>query len=289
MSEPLITQVAGLASLVELERRVRRARSLDELRFLTVNETHGLVPYRQAVLVEGRRGGRLRVTALSGVAAPDRNAPYVVWATALARRLARNEAGRVSPADLGAAPEAADWRDWLPALGFWLPLPRSDEAGTAALLIARDNGFSQRDEALLGYLAESLGEGFVRLTRPPPLARRLFRAVPYKPLLVLVVLVLLGVLPVRLSALAPGEVVPLEPAIIRSSLDGVVEQVAVVPNQPVKAGDVLVRLDPDRLESRIAVARDAFAMAEAEYRQAATRAVREVEAKSRLTVLQSRL
>ena len=102
MTEPLVAQVAGLATLIELERRVRRAASLAELRFIAVNETHGLVPYRQAALLEGGSAKRLRVTALSGVASPDRNAPYVVWLGGLARAIGRQEARALEPGTIEA-------------------------------------------------------------------------------------------------------------------------------------------------------------------------------------------
>ena len=292
MTEPLVAQVAGLATLIELERRVRRAASLAELRFIAVNETHGLVPYRQAALLEGGSAKRLRVTALSGVASPDRNAPYVVWLGGLARAIGRQEARALEPGTIeavGAADAAGQWSEWLPSHAYWLPVPRSDEVGALGLLLARDQPFGERDRALLGYLAEALGEAFVRLTRPLPWPRRLYRALPYKPLLALLALALLGTLPVRLSALAPGEVVPVEPAVVRAPIDGVVEDVLVRPNEPVAAGQVLMRLDAERLESRIAVAQGELAMVEAEYRQTATQAVRDPVAKGKLAVLQSRL
>ena len=58
------SQADPLVVLIDLEKRVRSVLTLDELYFVFVNETHGLVPYRQAILF-GRDGAPLTV---SGVA-----------------------------------------------------------------------------------------------------------------------------------------------------------------------------------------------------------------------------
>jgi len=46
----LEAQLFGLSTLVQLVKRARHAAPVQELGFVMVNETHGLVPYRQAVL-----------------------------------------------------------------------------------------------------------------------------------------------------------------------------------------------------------------------------------------------
>ena len=64
-----------LVILIDLEKRIRSVSELNELKFVFVNETHGLVPYRQAILfsTEG-----VPVT-FSGVATTERNSPLVQW------------------------------------------------------------------------------------------------------------------------------------------------------------------------------------------------------------------
>ena len=62
-------------------------------------------------------------------------------------------------------------------------------------------------------------------------------------------------IPVRQSVLAPAEIVPLEPTVVRAPLDGVVERIVVQPNQDVAAGEVLLTLDPTQIRNRLDVAR----------------------------------
>jgi hypothetical protein len=95
--------------------------------------------------------------------------------------------------------------------------------------------------------------------------------------------------PVRLSVLAPGELVPARPAVIRAPLDGSLDRFFVAPNGRVEHGDKLFQLDLTAIESRLAVARQGLATAEAEYRQAAQQAVFEAKSKLQLAMLQGRL
>ncbi|MEY3201030.1 MAG: hypothetical protein RIR70_580, partial [Pseudomonadota bacterium] len=82
---------APLNVLLELSRAARAAKSLPELEFLWVNNTHSLAPYRQAALWDAIAG----VRALSGVVAPEAHAPYTQWIASLCAHLT---IGQRSPA-----------------------------------------------------------------------------------------------------------------------------------------------------------------------------------------------
>ena len=71
-------------------------------------------------------------------------------------------------------------------------------------------------------------------------------------------LVLSLFVPVRLSVLAPAEVVALNATAVAAPQDGVVGSFAVAPNAKVKAGDLLFSLDDSSLLNRLAVARKAL-------------------------------
>ena len=86
-------------------------------------------------------------------------------------------------------------------------------------------------------------------------------------------LALVGLMPVRLTVLAPAEVVPAEPFLVRAPLDGVIDHFNVRPNQTVAAGDPLFDLDTTTLRAHSSVAHKAYDVASEEYRQAAQGAV----------------
>ena len=66
MSNLQTQQLLRLTALLQLEKRARAA-SLEELGFVMVNETMGLMRYRQALLWQHQPAGK--IVAVSGVAA----------------------------------------------------------------------------------------------------------------------------------------------------------------------------------------------------------------------------
>jgi hypothetical protein len=93
------------------------------------------------------------------------------------------------------------------------------------------------------------------------------------------------VLPIRLTVLAPGELVAAHPAVIRAPMDGVVGNLLVMPNALVKAGQPLLNLEDASLQSRLEVAQQALSGSLAEYRQAAQLAVTDAKYKGQLALL----
>ena len=104
-------------------------------------------------------------------------------------------------------------------------------------------------------------------------------------LLALVVLLF----PVRLTVLAPGELVPANPAVMRASLDGVIETFHVQPNEFVNKDQPLFSFDSTLIKSQLGITRQALATAQAEYRQAEQQALNDPKAKAQLPTMRGRI
>src|SRR6185437_12412881 len=92
-------------------------------------------------------------------------------------------------------------------------------------------------------------------------------------------LLALGLMPVRSSTIAPAQVVADSPAFVRAPFAGVVDSIAVPPNAPVHAGQVLVRLERRQLEAEYNVAAKALDVATAQYRQTSQEAIADPKAR----------
>ncbi len=275
------TSAAGaLAALLQLGRRAREALTIEALGFVMVNETRQLFSYRQSAYATPNRLAQnlpAHVLAVSGVPQPEVHAPYVQWLAQLARHLTQTPRTGAFSLQASALPEllAREWPDWLPAHGLVLPLPGADEHVLGMLLFAREEPWSARDVALADELGPIYGfalERFVQGASWRARSRLAGWSVTHRWKLLLGVL-LIGLLPVRLSVLAPAEVVPSEPFLVRAPLDGVIDHFHVRPNQAVAAGDPLFDLDTTTLRAHSSVAHKAYDVASEEYRQAAQGAV----------------
>jgi hypothetical protein len=285
-----------LATLLELARRARQAADNAELSFIAVNDSHQLAPYRQAFLWFADGG----IVALSGVVQMEANVPYVQWAARVARALQQTPSGprTIVAGDLPRA-EADEWAEWLPAHGLWLPFQAAPDATQmqGGLLLARDAAWEARDIALLTEWADMWHHAWLARHKPKrwswrnaagpaaagaPLWKQ--RRARWAAAVVAVLLV-----PVRLTVLAPGELVPSDPAVIRAPFDGVVASFAVKPNDLVKADQPLFAFDQATMTSRLEVARQALITAEAEYRQSAQMAVSDQKYKGQLALLTGKI
>jgi hypothetical protein len=282
-----------LPVLLELGKRARVAASREELAFILVNDTRQLLSYRQAALWF-RRGG---LETLSGVIQPEANAPYAQWLNRVCRALSEKDAGqpfRVTDADLPRE-LVAEWKEWLPAEVVWVPVTASDShpgSSPGGLLLAADMPFGHEALALLGEWMHAWRHAWLALFRPSawPLApwRRTQQRKAWwrhRTILAALAVLLFCALPVRITVVAPGELVPADPAVIRAPLDGVIGEFQVHPNESVTAGQPLLSFDEAALASRLTVARQALATARAEYRQAAQLALSDPKSKAELATL----
>jgi Biotin-lipoyl like/HlyD family secretion protein len=285
-------QLFGLSTLMQLIKRARHAASEQEFAFIAVNETIALVPYRQAVLWRhDREGGK--VVALSGAALVERNAPMTLWLNRLFGQIdkADIEAPQlVSHADLPAT-LAEDWSEWLPPHALRVPLAIDRSRKLGMLLLAREQPFGDGERHLMAELADGYSHAWSGLLggRRHSLLAWLSGRRRKLQLAVAAVALIALLLPVRLSALAPAEVVAFKPTIVRAPLDGVVDHFLVEPNAPVTAGQPLLELDRRTIENKLNVAGKELAVAEAEYRAAAQEALFDDKSRAKLAVLKGRM
>ncbi|KZC98819.1 efflux RND transporter periplasmic adaptor subunit [Oceanibaculum pacificum] len=300
-------QLRGLAELLLLEQRLRRAGGVDALLFTAINDLGMIVPMDSGLIWLDRTGGG-RVAAVAGLPEPVRDAPFTVFARRLGEHLHRQAlAGRkagkpatdypVSAATLPPA-LATDWADFLPAHAVWLPLaitldgkPGGGVEGPVlgGMLVGRAAPWRDEERRLLARAAEAATHALDRLTmRRRPTALRGLR-------LGLVAALLGGAaaaamfIPVTWSALAPAELKAADSTVVRAPLEGVIGEVAIQPNQSVHPGELLLRLDDSALRTKLDAAIQGLDIARAEFRQAQQTAMRDNEAASRYAVLNARV
>lgn len=292
-----IADIDPLLQVLTLSRRARAAGSEAELAFLAVNDTHALHAYRQAALWMRADG----IVALSGVVEPDANAPYAQWLLQVCRHLG-DTAHTAAPLCADDLPDelAPAWSEWLPTFGLWIPLPPhtgapATEAG--GLLLAAEQPWAPDALAWLSEWMAAWHHAWVARRQSSPWRWWARLASPTQSdkgpwrrrAIVAAVLLAVMCLPVKLSVLAPGELVPAHPAMVRAPIDGIVAQFHVQPNQMVKAGQPLFSFDQAALAARHEVAVQSLATAEAEYRQFAQQAVSDNRSKTQLSPLLGRI
>lgn len=262
--------VSPLLTLLQLEREARHAQSLEGLRFVIANRTRTLLSYRQAIVLTWSQDQLASVVAVSDVPAPDVNAPQLRWVTACARHLSAHEDSRRPhrvDRDGLTERERAEWAEWSAAHVLWVPLVKPDGQPVGVLWLSRAEPFADEEIVLVERLAETYAHAWGALMGPKRPVRAWAKNRKLWAGAAAAVLVLL-LLPVRQSALAPGEVVADDPFVVAAPLDGVVARFFVRPNEAVAEGQPLLAFDDTDLTARAQVAAEDLAVTQAELRKA---------------------
>lgn len=282
-------------TLWQLATKARQSATDRELGFLWANETVALTPYRQSAIWLKDQG----VWCLSGVVQVDANVPYALWLKAVFEHFKHLPQGTHSftaqdlPADL-----AAQWKDWWPAHALWVS-PQPKHGQTMAGIVAKEEPWTDAEQQALEEWTGIWHHAFEALYRPK---RKLLKTYwpqaaawwtwsaerPWhKQRRVWALAALLAVLlwPVRQTVMAPGELVPANPIVVRAPLDGTIDTFHVQPNQTVEANEPLFSFDEIVIQSRLAVAQQAWNTAQTDYRQTSQMALTDPKAKAQLGLL----
>lgn len=288
-SQQLKEKNTAIADVLLLQQQLRQFNSFDELGYFLSNETMKVVDYRTAIFwFEGMTGGRLE--SVSGIPFPTRDAPFTHWIGQVCDELSKKESTKPEAIEVESLSPAIkdNWAEFLPAKAVWVPLVSPSGKKIGALLFARDGGWSTEEQGLLEYWAGASAHAIEAL-----LGRRISifeRFAKFRNAIiagtVFVLFVLLWV-PVSMTVLAPAEVIPKDPFVVRAPVDAVIRKIHVTPNQSVKKGQLLLDMDDTKLFSRLDVATQELKIARAEHRRAEQSSVRDQEAASSLPVLKA--
>ena len=270
-------------AFIHLASRAMSAVKPADLQFIIANETIQLGHYRQAAFFESAFNKKPILTTASGLVSVAENSPYSVWLNRFAKTFT-SEPGCHRMDFANAKPEFADgWQEWLPAHLLVIPLLHDNQLYGHALY-AREQAWADNEIAQFGFLHNTYSYCLASLHKKShSLARSLLSWLNFKTLAFTgLLLAALMLVPVRLSTLAPAEVVALNAFSVAAPQDGVIHAFAVAPNSMVKTGALLFTLDDTSIINRFEVASKALSTAKADALVAEQRAFDDIKGKAEL-------
>jgi hypothetical protein len=285
------------ATLEQLGAKASAADTEAALFFTMANDTFALLPYRSALVLRVRATGGVRLACASGLSTVDHKAPYGSWVEQVVQHLLPrlSEQTRFSVSDV--PPElAAAWAEYWPERISLHRVCGHDGELLAVVVYLLEVDWPPVADTMLTTLHRLHGlglEGLHKRRKRFAFLRRnaegqLPRATKLVVLgLVLVVAVLF--IPVRQFVISPAEIISLDSVAVTAPVEGIVGALVAKPNQPVKKGDVLVRLDDTAIRNRLASAQQALEVARAEFLAGSHRAFASSERSSEVGVLRGRI
>ncbi|GGK09101.1 HlyD family efflux transporter periplasmic adaptor subunit [Pseudomonas matsuisoli] len=259
---------AAALQLLTLEAEIRQQKSQQDVLFHLVNAMQDLLPYGQALAWRRpHRKGGWQLKVVSGLPVADRHTPLARDLTATLQR--EEAAGHLSALyafELSAPAE--DRVRVTPIAEFplrhalWLPLAGRENTTEAGALFLRETPFTPRDQALM----QRLGDTYAHAWRAFAPRRALLDSLPFTRRtlgITAAALVGIGLIPVRLSVMAPVEVVADKPFVLTAPINGVIKQMLISPNAPVQANQPLVQFEDIQPRNEMIMAQQQLAVAEA--------------------------
>jgi multidrug efflux pump subunit AcrA (membrane-fusion protein) len=289
MEQPSRTPLA----LLEIERRIRSSASDREVAFRAVNETTEALRFDQAVLWRIDALSRSAVVSASGLADVTVDSPYQQWLAKLIRSSLPEPFTAARAVALADLPDglAAEGEEWARAHMLFCPLIQPGGEVLGGMAFFRAQPFSEQEAAVAQWIAEAVGFALWAWRRERPQYRRWFKGRNALRIAggTVAAVVLLGLIPVRLTALAPAEISPLKPTPVTAPLDAVVREVVVKPNQEVKAGQVVAILDDTTIRNKLALAENALEIARADLQRVVHKSFTDEASRLDLQVLDTRV
>lgn len=280
-----------LEILSHLQQRVFAAKKIADLEVIAVNETNTLSHYRQAVFLRLNSDDNYKVSTASGLVEVAEDSPYVVWLNRFAKQLSTKPG--VYRYDHAASDEnyREGWSEWLPENLVFFPLVDANGVTIAGVLYGRDDSWSDEELTHMYRLHQNYAYCYHALKQKrSSLANRISKN-KNKPWAkwVLGAVLLLLLVPVRLSVLAPAEVVALHSVSVAAPQNGVVGEIFIQPNQKVNKGDSLFALDGTTLRNEREIAAKVLDIAKAQQLVARQRAFDDIKSKAELAAAVGRV
>lgn len=278
-------EAGGLAELLRYEGEVRQQASVDELIYFVANESRGLITYDQMFVVRRTMLGEgFAVKAASSLSTIDRNAPLIQAIEKAADGF--GDVARIIDANaLSDDPAIADYpfHAWQ-----WQPLKDREGLIFGGLLLARASPWTEIEGIRLGRIGETIGHSWLALTAGRPV-RRFAKPDSKTKRWIAAALIVAALFPVRMTALAPVEVVPAKPFIVSAPYPGVIARVEVAPNAMVKAGQAVLTFEDIKVRNELQQAREKVEVARAKVERATSAAFSDSDQAREIGPLQAEL
>lgn len=269
-------EAEALARLNRVYLKAMQADQLQKLNFIILNDTYQLVSYDRACLF--RFSGRTpKLLGVSGQTVINPRGPLGQSLCRAVSAIKNPRKGQYVPVKALEGIEKNKGKKV-----YWQPLGRND-----ALWLEdwSGRGFSEEEIKLLEYLTQGYAASLERFIpfwgRSLVTRRKVFASA------LILCLMMVGIrLPLRV--IATCEVVPRDPFVVTTPLEGVVERVLVQPGQPVEKGDLLFRYDKRLPLKALDIARKQLEITEAELERSMTLALDDREQLSQVGVLSLR-
>jgi len=187
---------------------------------------------------------------------PDLHSPFLLWLNktlpSLLRHLKVEDKPITANADQCPSPIQDKWKDWLSPYIMWIPLTAPGKSINGYLLLVRSTPFTDGDITVMNHLSGAMGQALALEQSIKHITQKsIWQRQNFIKFAMIFSLLCLFFFPIRQFSMAPAEIVPVDPIVIRSPLEGVIKTIHKESNARVLEGNLLFELDQIKVMSQI--------------------------------------
>jgi len=253
-----------------LEHKARTSENQNILSFNIVNNTKKIVPYNQALLWT-KHNNKFEIKTAAATTIINRNAPFILCVEKFVLphiyKENKNKPKMVSIEELKDG--VKHYQVQLTNYFYYIPFVNKDGKIKAGLLFLNNEQWANEPLTLLNTLSETYAHTWYLLEKREKSSHKtIIQSVKNKKVYIILAIIAVMFFPINQSVLAPAEVAPSKPDLVSASINGVIKEIYVEPNQEVKKGQELFMLDTITLKNKYEQAQKELSIAEERYRKA---------------------
>ena len=273
-----------IARLIGLEKKTREAKTQDELNFVVANETRQIIDYVNSFLLLKSPTDKFQVKATSDLATVDRTAPLITFIENIINESGHNfkeiqnlDVDKISKKIKVKKPKN------LPDNILCIPILSPQKGLQGHLILSRNEKFIENEIELSRHLSLTYGHAFNSDFSIKNFLKKYL--VGSRAWIVIIIIILVSIIPIKITSTAPVEVVPKNPILITSPFDGVVKNIVANNNDKINSGDLLVMLEDTDLLNNYNLSKQSLQVAEKELLRSRQSSFTDNKEKARLAEL----
>ena len=285
-----------LLNLLSIQQALNKIKKLHELAFFISHQTKSVIDYDRAIVWSVNHWDHPHVLSVSGVTQLDRHSDYQIkfdhFISLILKSYKTTSDTLIIKHSEVSGKLVELWPDNLSdKLLLYFFKDRHQRISGGMILSSKDE-FNEQTTKQLEWLVEAYQEGWQRLAHPSKLVHKLLFYFTLKRAIVWAVAfiaLLLMLVRVPETTLAPASIIAKDPFIVTVPMEGVIEKIEVFPDQTVVAGDLLFSMDKRDLKNANELAKRELATAMAKYKTAIQSGFEDVKKRAEIKVLQAQI
>ena len=277
-----------IARLISLEKKSREARTQDELNFVVVNETRQIIDFVNSYLILKTPTDKYHVKAVSDLATVDRTAPLVTYVENIINEKTNISLKEIQNYEVDKLSKSLNLNKPknIPDNILLTPIFSPQKGLQGFLILTRNEKFNDNEVELARHLSITYGHAYNTFLADFSI-KDFFKKnfTGKRSWIIILAIILISIIPIKITSTAPVEVVPSNPRLITAPFDGVVKNIIVNNNDKINSGDLLIQIEDTDLKNSYNLATQSLQVAEKELLRSRQFSFSNDEEKARLAEL----